>query len=133
MPVNRLLVATSVVYAVVGLALLFAGDDIVGRASTGVPPIALWMAGLLGGAVVSLALLNWIQRHTMIGGIYGRPLLFTNLLFLSNCTFSALRLWRAHGDVVYGVTCVVSAILFAAFGRLLFTNPAGVGSGPQPT
>ena len=90
------------------------------------PPIALWITGLLGGALFAFALLNWFQRHTMMGGIYGRPLLLANLMLMSNVAFSSLRMWRAEHDAVYAIVGVIGAGFLVAFGRLLFRNPSGV-------
>jgi hypothetical protein len=126
MPVNRLLVVATVCFGMPGLALLFGADDVLrlGGAST---PTTEWLTGMLGAALVALALLNWYQRHTLMGGIYGRPLLMANLLVLATATFSSLRHWRTDGSVHFAVTCGVAGILLAAFGRLLFRTPPSVG------
>jgi hypothetical protein len=123
MPINRLLVAVSVVYAAAGLLLLFLPEVVLARSSPVMPPIALWITGLLGGALFAFALLNWYQRHTMMGGIYGRPLLFANLMLMSNVAFSSLRMWRAEHDPVYAISCLIGAVFLVAFGRRLFVSP----------
>ncbi len=128
MPINRLLVAASVAYGAPGLVLLFAPELILARSASAMPPIALWITGMLGGALFAFALLNWFQRHTMMGGIYGRPLLLANLMLLSNVAFSSLRLWRAEHAAVYAIAGVVGAGFLVAFGRLLFQNPPGVSN-----
>ena len=122
MPVNRLLVAASILYGVPGLALLFGGDEALARTG-GYTPTSAWLAGMLGAALLALALLNWFQRHSLMGGIYGRPLLMANLLVLANAAFSSLRFWRANGAVHFAVTGVAAGVMFAAFGRLLFRHP----------
>ena len=134
LPTNPLLVAVSVVYAACGLTLLFAADEVMASLAPGTPPFALWITGLLGGALSAFALLNWVQRHTMMGGIYGRPLLFANLLLLSNVTFSSLRMWRTQHAPVYAISGAVGAAFLVAFGRLLFRNPAALqdDSGTAP-
>lgn len=126
LPTNRLLVAASACYAAAGLPLLFAADQVMAQFDGGASAVAHWIAGLLGGALTAFALLNWVQRHTLMGGIYGRPLLIANLLLLSNITFSSLRMWRADHLALYAVTGVIGAMLFAAFGRLFFRNPAAL-------
>ncbi len=130
MPVNRLLVAASIVYGVPGLALLFGGDEALARTG-GHTPTSAWLTGMLGAALLALALFNWFQRHSLMGGIYGRPLLMANLLVLANAAFSSLRFWRANGAVHFAVTCVVTGVMFVAFGRLLFRTPTSVGQGGE--
>lgn len=126
LPPNRLLVAVSAVYAATGVVLLFAPELVFARSAPRVPPIALWMTGILGGALFAFALLNWFQRHTMMGGIYGRPLLMANLMLTTNVAFSSLRMWRAEHEAVYAISGLVGAGFLVAFGRLLFRNPAGL-------
>jgi hypothetical protein len=132
MPVNRLLVAASIIYALVGLPLLFAGDEVLRRLDGSSGPAAVWIAGTLGAAVCSMALLNWFNRHTLMGGIYGRPLLLANLLLLSNVTFSGIRMWRMQGQPVFGICTAVGGVLLVLFGRRLFRAPDGVATGGGP-
>ena len=85
--------------------------------------------GLLGGTLVAIALMNWFQRHTMIGGIYGRPLLLANTLVLTNAFFSTLRMWRTSHHPGYAAVAAVTGALLAAFARKFFASPAAVGAG----
>lgn len=126
LPTNRLLVVISAVYAVSGLALLFVPELILAQATAVVPPIAVWLIGILGGALIALALLNWFQRHTMMGGIYGRPLLLANLMLTTNVAFSSLRMWRDQHAMAYAIIGLVAVVFVVAFGRLLFGKPAAL-------
>lgn len=128
MPINRLLVLSAVVYAVAGLPLLFAADVILRPVDAGITPAGVWMAGMMGGALVAFALLNWFNRHQMMGGIYGRPLLIANLMLLTNVTFPALRMWRTDPRPSFAIITVVAGVLLVLFGRRLFRNPDGVGA-----
>jgi hypothetical protein len=129
MPVNRLLIAAAVAYGIPGVVLLFGADEVLRSADGGASsPMALWLLGLLGGTLLAISLLNWIQRHTMIGGIYGRPLLIANVLVLANAFFSSLRMWRTTHDMMYAAVALVTGVLLLAFGRRLFVTPAAVGS-----
>lgn len=44
-----------------------------GRAST--------VVQIAAGAMLGLAIMNWLSRNSRIGGIYARPLCLANLLF----------------------------------------------------
>ena len=122
LPINRLLVAVSVAYAVTGLALLFVPEVVLSRSALAMPPVGLWITGMFGGALFAFALLNWFQRHTVMGGIFGRPLLMANLMMMTNIAFSSLRMWRSEHDVVYAIGGVIGAAFMVAFGRLLFVQ-----------
>jgi hypothetical protein len=63
-----------------GVALLFAPDLILPRLVPGFPAAGLWIGQLLGAAWLGVAALNWLQRAAVLGGIYGRPVVLTNLV-----------------------------------------------------
>ncbi len=128
MPTNRLLVASAFLYAVPGLALLFAPFEVLRMAGLALSPAGGWLAGILGSALLAFAMLHWYQRHTMIGGIYGRPLLLANVLLLCTTTFSSFREWRTSGvPLQLGVT-LVAGVLLVAFWRLMFVSPKALGT-----
>jgi hypothetical protein len=62
-----------------GLALLFAPDVVLPRLIPAYPPTAHWLGQLLGAAWLGVAALNWGSRATILGGIYGRPIVLANL------------------------------------------------------
>lgn len=133
MKVNPILVAAALVYAIPGLALTFASGETLG--AIGLPPALLadWLGQILGGALLGLAFLCWFQRHTRIAGIFGRPLLMTNLLFTTVTFFATLRTWRqAESPLLLGVTIAFGA-LAALFGSRLFTpaSPPEAGCAPS--
>lgn len=128
MKLNPLVLAAALLYVVPGLALTFGPQEVLG--AIGVAPSILgdWLAQLLGAALLGLALLNWIQRHTLVGGVFGRPLLMTNLLFSTASFFASLRTWRQVSTTPLLVATIVLGALAAAFGSRLF-RPA---SPPAP-
>ncbi|MCC7054555.1 MAG: hypothetical protein IT355_14895 [Gemmatimonadaceae bacterium] len=133
MPVNRLLVAAALALGAPGLVLLFGADELLTRGGPTPSGLATWLVGLLGGTLVALALMNWFQRHTMIGGIYGRPLLLANTLVFTNAFFSSLRAWRTGRAPVYAAVAVVAGLLMVAFARKFFSTPAAARSGDAGT
>ena len=62
-----------------GVVLLFAADAVLPALSPGLPASAAWLGQLLGAAWLGVAALNWLQRNQLLGGIYGRPVVFANL------------------------------------------------------
>ena len=80
-----LLSITALLLALAGGTGVFAPELIIGAG-------ALWPGQLLGAAWLGLAALDWTGRGTIIGGIYGRPLLLANS---TNFLIGALVLLRA--------------------------------------
>lgn len=71
----------AVCLATVGLALLFAGAEIAGAVVAS--PVAEPFPSLLGAALIAFASMNWIARHNLLGGIYGRAVVVSNQTHLT--------------------------------------------------
>lgn len=109
--------------AVLGLAATFFPQELL--ASLGTPP-AEGPAVLLeaGGALyLAFAVLNWMVRGHLIGGIYGRPVALSNFLHFGVVAISLTK------DVVatsQPAAVVVGTLVYAAFalcfGVMLFTH-----------
>jgi len=132
MTVNRLVLAAALAYGVPGLALTFGPDAVLARAGASAAPIDVWLAHLLGATLLGLAFLNWVQRHALMGGIYGRPLLLANLMFVTVAFFASARVWFDLGGRLIAVATVVLGLLAIAFGRSLFRTPTAVTPTSSP-
>ncbi len=111
-------------YLVAGLALLFAPDAVLAWLAPGFPASALWLGQLLAAAWLGLAALNWLSRRLVLGGIYGRPVVFANLLATFVGAASVLRAAQRAG-LPPGLLAVglVLAALALAHGLLLLRGP----------
>jgi len=83
--------AAAVCLAVLGLALLFAGTEVAGWVVGG--PVPEPFPSLLGAALIAFGSMNWIARHNLLGGIYGRAVVVSNQTHL---TIGAILLVK-HG------------------------------------
>jgi hypothetical protein len=112
------------VLLVAGIALLFAPDVLLPRLVPGYPEAALWLGQLLGAAWLGMAILNWSNRSTLLGGIYGRPVVAANLAVY---LVSSLVLFRTSGRAgfssVLWTLAAATAVLAIAYAVLLFRGP----------
>jgi hypothetical protein len=107
-----------------GVALLFASDALLPVLVPGFPPAGAWLGQLLGAAWLGVAALNWLQRAAVLGGIYGRPVVFANLAVYVVSALSLLRaLAGGAAPPVLWVALVPAAALAAAYGALLLRGP----------
>ena len=123
--ISSLVTRTSAALLLVcGLALLFAPDVLLPRIVPGFPPTALWLGQLLAAAWIGVATLNWSHRSAVLGGIYGRPVVFANaVLFLVSALgmVKALQAPNASGTLwFFAVPAIVLATVYFA---LLFRGP----------
>jgi hypothetical protein len=105
-----------------GLALLFGADSLLPALAPGVPPTAAWIGQLLGAAWLGVAALNWLQRATLLGGIYGRPVVFANLILYFVSALSALRALPRGGPGPW-LVAGPATILAIVYGALLLRGP----------
>lgn len=76
---NPLLVAAAAIYFAAALLLLFGPDELLAAAGSVPNPLGSVLLQLVAAALLGFAMLNWMQRFTVTGGIYGRPLVIANL------------------------------------------------------
>lgn len=117
-----------------GLALLFAPDVLLPRLVPGFPPTALWLGQLLAAAWLGVATLNWSHRSTVLGGIYGRPVVFANaVLFLVSALGMVKALQAPSASPALWFFAAPTIVLATVYFALLFKGPFDrVGLGTQP-
>ncbi|HET8771615.1 MAG TPA: hypothetical protein VFM71_11585 [Gemmatimonadaceae bacterium] len=105
----------------IGLTFLFGSDALLPVLIAGYPAEGAWLGQLLAAAWLAAAVLNWNGRNTVLGGVYGRPLVNLNLLLYF---IGALGLAKsgAGGLVTWMLTAPMS--LFAlVYGVVLLRGP----------
>lgn len=116
--------ASAFLFGLAGVALLFAPVELLARIAPAVPPSAAWIGQLLGAAWLGLAAMNWTTRFAMVGGIYGRAVVFANATayFVSAMVMlSAAR--RVSSTSALLVLAIVTLAMAALYGYLLFRGP----------
>lgn len=107
-----------------GLTFLFAPDAVLLRLIPDYPATGLWLGQLLGAAWLGVAALNWGTRATILGGIYGRPIVLANvaIYFIGALVmFGAARRAKLPGTVWTAMALAV--VLAVAYGWLLWRGP----------
>ena len=113
--------ASAILLTAGGVALLFAPEEIVALlAGSDELPMTALLGQLLAAAWLGLAALNWLTRGSVLGGIYGRPIVLANasLYFIS-----AMVLLDAPKGAAVWIGFVLAAAMAAAYGALLFRGP----------
>lgn len=85
--------------------------------------LVLLIVQIMGALYMGFAILNWMARSSIVGGIYNRPIALGNFLHF---TMVALVLLRAL-MVEQRIEIIVAAVVYSAFtiwfGLATFTNP----------
>lgn len=119
-----------------GLVLLFGADDVLPAVAPGFPASEAWIGQLLAAAWLGVAGMNWLQRRSRIGGIYGRPVVVANvgLYFISALTLIGTVRRGAGGPVLWVVTGVFAAFAIVYMALMLrgpFDREASPDDGRQ--
>jgi hypothetical protein len=117
--------ASAIVLGAAGVALLFGGDEIIPRLARGTPASAGWIGQLLGAALLALAWLNWLHQRTLLGGIYGRPVVLPNAAFYFVGAMSTLRAASRPESASAGLWTIgiLLGIFAFMYGWLLYRGP----------
>lgn len=122
------MVTTSLALGSLGLALLFAPSETSTALGWGGGVVAPSVAA---GGLLALAVLNWMGRGAIYGGIYGRPIVLANLVFALTAGLALFNHQTSGGGAAPLGLLPVAVLAFqgVAFGSMLVGG--GAGSPPQ--
>ena len=115
--------ASAALLAAAGVSLLFAADVILPPIVLGVSPGASWVGQLLAAAWLGLAALNWLTRSSVLGGIYGRPIVLANTTLYFVSAMVLVNAATRVSSVAVWTAAVVAAVMAFLYGSLLFRGP----------
>lgn len=124
------MISSCIFLGALGITLTFIPDEILSSLSVTPNPISTLSLQLLGALYLGFAMLNWIAKESLIGGIYNRPIAvgnFTNFLvgaFALIKTISKIQIYIEFG-ISLTIVYTIFAILFAYVFR---TNPSRIES-----
>jgi hypothetical protein len=106
------------------LVLLFAADDLLPALISSFAGRDAWLGQLVASGWLAIAMLNWLSRNTVIGGIHGRPLVLANLTVY---VVIATTMWDATASTARPAVMLagsgVAAVMAAAYGWLMMLGP----------
>jgi hypothetical protein len=116
--------ASAALLLIGGLVLLFASDEVLPRLISGFPAAGTWLGQLLAAAWLAVSALNWFNRRLLLGGIYGRPVVFTNaVLYLVGAMVLLNGVARSPSTKGVWLLVVPFVVFAAVYGWLLFRGP----------
>ena len=121
MPTRMLMTASAIAMCVLGLLLTFAPQEVLTSLGSAPQTASVLAAQAAGALYLGFAMLNWMARHSLIGGIYSRPVAMGNLLHFVVMTFALLHAIRPglHNGLL--IACAIAyATLTILFGFVFF-------------
>jgi hypothetical protein len=124
MKTTALMTASSIFMAVLGLIFTFAPDEAMGYFTLEPTAFVLLLIQVCGAMYLGFAMLNWMVRSGLVGGIYNRPVVVGNLLHFAMVTLVLLRgILGGHINSVFVIGICFYAVFAVWFGLVLFTHP----------
>lgn len=114
----------ALVTGVLGIAATFFPHEMLQRLGHPGDAVLPLLIQLLGAMYIAFAILDWITRHSLIGGIYNRPIALANLVhFTSGALALAKGMFATSQAAILWPLTIVYSVLAAAFAAVLFTSP----------
>ena len=133
MNTKTLMMASAVFLGTIGFGLTFLPQEIYGFLSPNINQATLLILQILGAVYLGFAMLNWMTKNNLIGGIYSKPLLVGNLVHFLVSSFALIKIVRNnqdHFEVILALT--IMYVLFAlSFGIVSMTHPSKLKSGEK--
>lgn len=113
------------VLAALGVSATFLPQEIAGLDGGAAEPFTVILIQICGALYLGFAALNWTAKGTLLGGIYGRPIVLANFahFMIGAIALGKFAFAGRPGAVVLAVTAVY-AVLAVWFALVFF------GSGP---
>ncbi len=123
MNTKLLLLLSAFTMGLTGVLLVFLPEEItafLGLASTGLSVLILQ---LLGTLYFAFAILNWMVKNNLIGGIYGRPVALANVAHFMSGAITCIKAAPDQGSLLLWILTAVYALFAIGFIRALYTHP----------
>jgi predicted neutral ceramidase superfamily lipid hydrolase len=129
MNTRLLMTLSAVLLGMLGISMTFLPQELLTQVGVSPSSSVLRLVQLLGALYLGAAMLNWMNRGALLGGIYGRPVCMANF---TNFAVGALALLKGLIAAPASPEVLVVAALYSTFavwfGIVLFTHPAAVNT-----
>jgi hypothetical protein len=122
---RNLMIASSILTGLLGVTTSFFPEEILNNVGLSPTAATTLFVQVTGALYLGFAVMNWMAKTVLIGGIYARPLAMGNF---AHFLIAALALMKAAMNNSLSpylwIVAVVYSIFAVLFGVVLFTNPA---------
>ena len=123
---TKLVMASSaVILGATGIVLTFIPDEILSHLSIEANKTALLLWQILGALYFAFAMLNWMTKTSLIGGIYNRPIAIANFTHFLIAGLALIKDIISNPSVSYiiWIAVIFYCVFGISFGAILFRHP----------
>lgn len=118
------MIASSIVAGVLGIMGSFFPKEILNNAGLFPTQTLTLFVQVAGALYIGFAVMNWMAKTVLIGGIYARPLAMGNFAHFVIAAIALIKAAINNPVSLYlWITLIAYSIFAILFGIILFTNP----------
>jgi hypothetical protein len=126
MNTKMLMILSALVTGLTGICLLFLPKELAGLLEPMPSAVLVLILQTLGALYFGFAILNWMSKGNLIGGIYSRPVTLANIthFFIGAMTF--IKAAPSHSSNYLWVIAAVYSLFALTFIYVMYTHPVKV-------
>lgn len=128
MTTNTLMISSSIILGILGTILTFLPDEVISEIRITSNLISTFSFQLLGALYLGFALLNWMSKESLIGGIYNKPIVVGNFMHFGVGALALIKTIsniKPHLGIAISIT-VIYALFAILFAYVFRTNPSKI-------
>ena len=124
---TKILMTTSaILLGVMGIIFSFFPDDIIAYLNNDANLISILFLQILSSLYLGFAIMNWMAKGSIIGGIYNKPIAIGNMMHFGVGAIAMLKVIfkiQAHTEIIISLT-VIYSLLALSFAYVFMNNPS---------
>ena len=127
MNTKLLMTLSAMILALIGISLIFLPNEILDYLELSVSETLQLLMQIIGSLYFALAILNWMSKGSIIGGIYNRPIAMANLTHFVIAGLALIKGILANPSLSYVIwsIAIIYSIFAIFFGIVAFKHPVG--------
>jgi hypothetical protein len=119
-----IMAASAILLGFLGLAVSFLPKEILMNAGISSNEALILLVQIAGALYIGFAIMNWMAKAVLIGGIYAKPLAMGNFTHFFIAAIALLKAATHHpGSPYWWMAAIVYSLFAILFGKILFTSP----------
>ena len=125
MNTKSLMTSSAIILALIGISLILFPKEILDYFELSTSDTLELLMQIIGSFYFAFAMLNWMSKGSLIGGIYGRPIAMANLTHFVIAGLALIKGVLANPSLSYVIwsIAIIYSIFAILFGIVLFKHP----------
>ena len=125
MNTKSLMTLSAIILALIGISLIFFPKEILDYFELSVSGTLALLMQIVGSFYFAFAMLNWMSKESIIGGIYNRPIAIANLTHFLIADLTLIKGVLANPSLPYVIwlIAIIYSIFAILFGIVVFKHP----------